>query len=87
MPNNKRVVEATFLRTEKQLAKEPEWKVAYAAQLHDIIDRRAATKLDKDRIIRWNGTVWNVSHLIAGLSLNDLLMKVLDVLSRFTLSH
>lgn len=38
LPNNKRTVEATFLRMEKQLAKEPEWKVAYAAQVHDMVD-------------------------------------------------
>lgn len=40
LPNNKRTVEATFLRTEKQ----PEWKVAYAALVHDMVDWRAAVK-------------------------------------------
>ncbi|CAI5678593.1 unnamed protein product [Oreochromis niloticus] len=33
LPDNKRGVESTFLRTEKQLAKEPEWKAAYATQV------------------------------------------------------
>ncbi|XP_058477623.1 uncharacterized protein LOC131448851 [Solea solea] len=65
LPNNKRTVEATFLRTEKQLAKEPEWKVAYTAQVHDMIDRKAATKLSRDTVINWHGPVWYVSHLIA----------------------
>ncbi|XP_031731827.1 uncharacterized protein LOC116399095 isoform X1 [Anarrhichthys ocellatus] len=65
LPNNKRTVEAMFLRTERQLAKEPEWRVAYAAQVHDMVDRRAAIKLSKDAIDSWNGPMWYVSHLIA----------------------
>lgn len=40
--NNKKPLEATFLRTEKKLAKEPEWKVAYAAQAHGMIHWKAA---------------------------------------------
>lgn len=36
LPDNRKGVEATFLRMEKELAKEPEWKVAYASQVHDI---------------------------------------------------
>lgn len=63
-PNNIRVVEATLIRTEKQLAKEPEWKAAYTAQVHDMVDRRAAIKLSKDSIISWTGPVWYMSHLI-----------------------
>ena len=65
LPNNKRIVEATFLRTEKQLAKKAEWKVAYTAQVHDMIHRKAATKLSRDTVISWHGPVWYVSHLIA----------------------
>ena len=65
LPNNKRAVEATFLRTEKQLAKEAEWKSAYAAQVHDMVDRGAAARLSSDAISNWNGPVWYVSHLIA----------------------
>lgn len=65
LPNNKRTVEATFLRTEKQLAREPEWKAAYAAQVHDMVDRGAAVKLSHSMIIKWDGPVWYVSHLIA----------------------
>ncbi len=33
LPNNKRAVEATFLRTEKQLAKEPEWTPSFGKNL------------------------------------------------------
>ncbi|KAK5882651.1 hypothetical protein CesoFtcFv8_021213 [Champsocephalus esox] len=65
LPNNRGAVEATFLRTEKQLAKAPEWKSAYKAQVHDIIDRGAAIKLTKEKIVNWKGPVWFVSHLIA----------------------
>ncbi|XP_059209564.1 uncharacterized protein LOC131988465 [Centropristis striata] len=65
LPNNKRTVEATFLRTEKQLSKEPEWKAAYAAQVHDMVNRRAAIKLSNNVITSWTGPVWYVSHLIA----------------------
>lgn len=28
LPNNKKMVEGTFFRTEKQLSKEPQWKAA-----------------------------------------------------------
>ncbi|KAL3973670.1 mitochondrial-processing peptidase subunit beta [Sarotherodon galilaeus] len=65
LPDNKRGVESTFLRTEKQLAKEPEWKAAYAAQVHDMVERGAAVKLSKGMISNWDGPVWYVSHLIA----------------------
>lgn len=65
LPNNRKAVEATFLRTEKQLSKEPEWKIAYAAQVHDMVARGAAVKLSEDVITSWDGPVWYVSHLIA----------------------
>ncbi|XP_070403557.1 uncharacterized protein [Nothobranchius furzeri] len=65
LPNNKKGVQATFFRTEKQLDKEPEWKVAYAAQLHEMIDRGAAVRLSTDALSNWNGPVWYVSHLIS----------------------
>lgn len=65
LPNNRRAVEATFFRTEKQLAKEPEWKAAYAAQVHDMVHRKAAVKLSNEVIESWTGPVWYISHLIA----------------------
>ncbi|RXN19173.1 gag-pol fusion poly [Labeo rohita] len=65
LPNNKNAVEATFLRTEKQLAKDPEWKAAYSAQVKDMLDRRAAVKLSESEIANWDGFVWYVIHLIA----------------------
>lgn len=65
LPNNRGAVEATFLRTEKQLAKEPEWKAAYSAQVKDMLDRGAAIKLSESTIANWDGPVWYVSHLIA----------------------
>ncbi|RXN38926.1 gag-pol fusion poly [Labeo rohita] len=58
LPNNKSAVEATFLRTEKQLAKDPEWKAAYSAQVKDMLDRRAAVKLSESEIANWDGPVW-----------------------------
>lgn len=65
LPNNRGAVEATFLRTGKQLAKDLEWKVAYKAQVHDMVERKAATKLSKEELEGWTGSVWYVSHLIA----------------------
>ncbi|XP_060783164.1 uncharacterized protein LOC132890373 [Neoarius graeffei] len=65
LPNNKKAVEATFRRTERQLAKEPEWKVAYASQVHKMVSRRAAVKLSKEVLQSWTGPVWYISHLIA----------------------
>ncbi len=65
LPNNRSGVEAIFLRTEKQLKREPEWQIAYAAQVHDMVERGVAIKLTEDMINSWNGPVWYVSHLIA----------------------
>ncbi|KAK7933354.1 hypothetical protein WMY93_004250 [Mugilogobius chulae] len=65
LPGNKRAVEATFMRTERQLAKEPEWKAAYKAQVHDMVERKAAIKLSKEVLESWSGPVWYISHLIA----------------------
>lgn len=45
LPNNKSLVEATLLRTERPLEREPEWKAAYTAQVHEMVDRRAAIEL------------------------------------------
>ncbi|KAJ8260443.1 hypothetical protein GJAV_G00182210 [Gymnothorax javanicus] len=65
LPSNRSAVEATFFRTERQLAREPEWKAAYAAQVHEMVERRAAMKLSKDVLHAWTGPVWYISHLIA----------------------
>ena len=65
LPNNRNAVQATFLRTEKQLAKEPEWKNAYASQVHDMVQRKAAVKLPKEVLEDWTGSVWYISHLVA----------------------
>ncbi|XP_062416584.1 uncharacterized protein LOC119218794 [Pungitius pungitius] len=65
LPNNRRAVEATFLRTEKQLAREPEWKNAYKTQVRDMVERGAAVNLMKEELMSWTGPVWYVSHLIA----------------------
>ena len=64
LPNNKGAVEATFLRTERQLRREPEWKTAYTAQVHEMVERGAAVKLTNDVISKWTGPVWYVSHLV-----------------------
>ena len=63
--NNRSGVEATFLRTEKHLRREPEWRVAYGAQVHEMVERGAAKKLTKKTIADWKGPVWYVSHLVA----------------------
>ncbi|CAI5644747.1 unnamed protein product [Oreochromis niloticus] len=65
LPNNRKAVEATFIRTEMKLSKEPEWKTAYAAQVHEMVNRRAAVKLSKEVLQSWTGPVWYISHLIA----------------------
>lgn len=63
LPNNRKAVEATFRRTEKQLAKKPQWKAAYKAQVHEMIERNAAVKLSK--MASWSGPAWYIRHLIA----------------------
>ncbi|XP_026051529.1 uncharacterized protein LOC113038382 [Carassius auratus] len=65
LPKNKKAVEATFLRTERQLSKEPEWKKAYTAQIHEMVNNRAAIKLSEEVLQNWTGPVWYICHLIA----------------------
>lgn len=65
LPNNKSAVQATFLRTERQLEREPEWKIAYTAQVHEMVERRAAIKLTAEMKREWKGPVWYISHLVA----------------------
>lgn len=64
LPNNRSAVEATFLRTERQLAKEPERKTAYAAQVHEMVNRQAAMRLSKDvlQVMDWSSMVHYSSH-------------------------
>lgn len=65
LPNNRKAFEATFLRTERQLAKEPEWKIAYSVQVHDNLLWKAEIKLSKKVLENWTRPVWYISHLIA----------------------
>lgn len=65
LPNNKATVQACFLRMEKQLSREPDWKVAYADQIQEMIERGAARKLTNEIRDKWDGPVWYVSHLMA----------------------
>ncbi|KAL1247062.1 hypothetical protein QQF64_022438 [Cirrhinus molitorella] len=65
LPNNRKAVEAMFLRTEKRLMKDPLWKEAYLKQVHEMVERGAAVKLTKDVMDSWKGAVWWVSHLTA----------------------
>ncbi|XP_027138459.1 uncharacterized protein LOC113746562 [Larimichthys crocea] len=65
LPNNRKAVEATFLKTERQLMKDPMWKEAYMRQVHEMVGRGAAVKLTKDAMDSWKGAVWWVSHLTA----------------------
>ncbi|XP_067280641.1 uncharacterized protein [Pseudorasbora parva] len=65
LPNNRSAVEATFLRTEKQLKREPGWRAAYTTQVHEMVERKAAKKLTRKNITDWKGPVWYISHLIA----------------------
>lgn len=57
LPNNRSAVQATFLRTERKLAKEPNWKVAYAAQVHEMLSTGAAVKLSESTIAEWTGPI------------------------------
>lgn len=65
LPNNQKAVEATFLKTEKQLMKDPMWKEAYMRQVHEMVGRGAAVKLTRDTMDSWKGALWWVSHLTA----------------------
>ena len=41
-------MEATFFGKKRQLKREPEWQVAYAIQVHEMVERGAAIKLTDD---------------------------------------
>ena len=45
LPNNKGAVQVCFLRMEKQLSREPDWNVAYATKIHEMVKQGAAIKL------------------------------------------
>lgn len=70
MPKNRKVVQATIFRTGKQLAKEPEWKVAYAAQIYDTDDRRAAIIFIADGLLNWNGPIQNTHSMTTSVKPN-----------------
>ena len=65
LPNNRKAVEATFLRTEKRLMKDPGWKQAYTRQIHEMVERGAAIKLTRPIMEKWRGAIWYISHLAA----------------------
>ncbi|KAK3570693.1 hypothetical protein QTP86_025020 [Hemibagrus guttatus] len=50
LTNNRGAFEATFLRMEKQLAKDPEWRAVYSSKVKDMLDRVAAVKLSESTI-------------------------------------
>lgn len=50
---------------ENQLSREPDWKVTYATQIHEMVERGAAIQLTNEVIDKWNGPVWYVSNLVA----------------------
>lgn len=52
------------MRTERHLKRELQGHVAYATQVHEMVERRAAKKLSKEIIANWKGPVWYVSHLV-----------------------
>lgn len=58
LPHNRKVVETTILKLEKQLMKDPIWKEAYTKQIREMIARGAAVKLTKDVLHSWSGAVW-----------------------------
>lgn len=43
LTNNRSGVEGTFLRTEKRFKKEPEWRVAFGAQIHEMVGRKRSS--------------------------------------------
>ncbi|KAK3548755.1 hypothetical protein QTP70_020328 [Hemibagrus guttatus] len=50
LTNNRGAFEATFLRMEKQLAKDPEWRAVYSSKVKYMLDRVAAVKLSESTI-------------------------------------
>lgn len=65
LPNNRKAVEAMFLRAEKRLMRDPLWKEVYVRQVHEMVERGAAVRLTKDIMDNWKGALWWVSHLTA----------------------
>ena len=63
MPNNYVAALSTLVRTEKTLAKEPEWQAIYQAQIEDHRTRGVARKLTPEEITSWEGPVFYLSHM------------------------
>lgn len=47
------------------MARELEWKAAYRAQVHDMVEQNAVVKLSKEAWANWTEPVWYISHLVA----------------------
>jgi len=50
LPNNRKAVEATFLRAEKRLERDPLWKEAYKRQVHEMVGRGAAVAVTAGKV-------------------------------------
>lgn len=54
-----------FLKDGKATEQRASWKVAYATQIHEMVERDTAIQLANKVMDKWNRPVWYVSHLMA----------------------
>ena len=62
LPNNKYVACATLKSTEKRLSKNPLHAKLYQGQIHDMLDRKAARRVNEEELKAYKGPKFYISH-------------------------
>ena len=63
LPDNYPAAYSTLCRTERTLAKDPEWRATYQRQIDDHRDRGVARLLSAEEVRRWQGPYLYLSHM------------------------
>ena len=62
LPNNRYVALATLKATERRLGKNDEYSKLYNRQMQDMIDRKAARKVNDAELAEFKGAKYYISH-------------------------
>ena len=63
LPDNYVAAYSTLLRTERTLAKDPEWQATYQRQIDDHAERGVARKLSQEELDSYKGPYFYLSHM------------------------
>ena len=62
LPNNRCVALATLKSTERRLGKNDGYAKLYSRQIQDMIDRKAARKVNEEELAEFKGAKYYISH-------------------------